>query len=191
MKPNKCIAAGLCLALIGFSLITASYAADKMGATHPNSTVNESEMKSKDGGAAPSVSQKKELPTKTDSPAPQVLMAGHEQMEAVDQNEREKFILQSITFLRDALPIWSQGKDDEDLRHFVKEMIYLAHRKSIHREINIQKLMHYRIQYAHDIPESDYPGDRLGGEDLDEYQKVERLYFTLTKNQNLIEISLE
>jgi len=148
-------------------------------------------MESEDGGAALSVFQKKEMAKKTDAPAPRILIIRHEQMAAFDQNEREKFIFESISFLRETLQIWSMGKCDEDIRRFAKKMVDMAHRRNIHQEINIQKLMHYKIQYAYDIPESDYPGDRLGGEDLDEYQKVERLYFTLTKNQNLIEISLD
>lgn len=44
MKLKKCIAASLCLALMGLSLITASYAANEVGFIHLNRLVNESEM---------------------------------------------------------------------------------------------------------------------------------------------------
>ena len=122
---------------------------------------------------------------------PPILIIHKEHRVLLRRNALERFIIKSISFLKKNFLAWSLHRSDEAIRLFVEETIRFGERYNVNKEINLQKLMHYQIEYSFEIPLSGYLQKRLAEKDMNETQRVERFYFGLIKNQNFVEINLE
>lgn len=64
----------------------------------------------------------------------------------------EKFIIDSIEFLNSNFAQWVKNKSKDELDNFVRDTIEFAQLYSIKKEINVQKLMYFRINFNFPIP---------------------------------------
>lgn len=67
----------------------------------------------------------------------------------MEEQMMRRFVKKCVGFIRCNFDIWSHGKDDDDLTRFIREVIELAHRYNIRKEINIQKLIAYKIEFGY------------------------------------------
>jgi len=68
-------------------------------------------------------------------------------MEAFQEIEREKFIVKSLHFLEKNFPEWCADKDENERREFINFSIDFGEKYDIRKEINLQKMMVFDIQY--------------------------------------------
>jgi len=148
-------------------------------------------MENEDGGPVSVFSPKEEILLKSIVAPPPILVIRKEQMALFQSHALEQFIIKSISFLKKNFLVWSLHRSDEAIRLFVEETIRFGGGYNIRKQINLQKIMHYQIEYSFEIPLSGYLQERLAGKDLNETQRVERFYFGLIKNQHLVEMRLE
>ncbi len=73
-------------------------------------------------------------------------------MEAFRQIEVEKFVQKSVVFLRQNFPEWCEGKEEQEIEAFIHEIIAFGEQYEIRKQLNLQKLMHFKITYEFDIP---------------------------------------
>jgi len=74
------------------------------------------------------------------------------QLQKFSEVRFEEFRKKTIGFLRRNFAEWATGKDDVELRKYINSMIEFGKKYNVFKEINLQKLMHYHIQYQFDIP---------------------------------------
>lgn len=75
-----------------------------------------------------------------------------EQMQVFSDHVTEVFDKKTIAFLRTNFKEWAEGKDDAALKSYIHSMVSLGKKYKILQQLNVQKLMHYHIQYKFDIP---------------------------------------
>jgi hypothetical protein len=80
------------------------------------------------------------------------MIINKKQLEQFDKLNIEKFVTLTLAFLKDNFKDWIAGKDETELRNFIIRMTEWAAKYNIHAGINIQKLIHYKIEYGWDIP---------------------------------------
>ena len=79
-----------------------------------------------------------------------MLVIRKEQMVAMEEAMMSRFVKKCVVFTRSNFDVWSHKKDDVELTSFVREIIELAHRCNIRKEINIQKLLAYKIEIGYE-----------------------------------------
>jgi len=115
-----------------------------------------------------------------------------EQFQAFATNEMEKFILDTTAWIKENEPNWfSDNKQKIEIQKFIKELIIFAKKCNVHKEINIQRLVYYKIKYNYDLPLSKGLNDTLTEENLEEEKRVQNFFLSLTDGQELIEITLD
>lgn len=114
-----------------------------------------------------------------------------EQMEAMDRSMMQRFIDKSIDFIRMNFPEWSSDQSDEALISFIRSMTALAQNYSIRKEINIQRLMEYKITFDFSIPLPSHLARLLKREGLGEESRLELLVWQLEDTLPLIELKLD
>ncbi len=75
-----------------------------------------------------------------------------EQMEQFSTYMLEVFIKKTIVFLIGNFKEWAEGKDETALRHYIRSIMDLGKKYHVTKQINLQKLMHYHIEYKFDLP---------------------------------------
>ncbi len=103
----------------------------------------------------------------------------------------EQFISTSLLFLRENFPEWSQTKEDKFLRDFINKMIQFGREYNILKEINVQKLMAYKIEYDFVMPLKNDRKIKLNQQDFEEDYRMDQFYIALESNYRLIPITLE
>lgn len=68
-------------------------------------------------------------------------------MEAFRQIEEEKFIAQTLDFVKVNCPVWSKNKKEEELKKYVDKQIQLFQFHDIKSKANIQDLIFANIMY--------------------------------------------
>jgi hypothetical protein len=114
---------------------------------------------------------------------PSLLVIRKEMMEAAKDAEREKFILRSMSFLKENAPIWSLNRHEMEMRAFIDEMRAFARRFDVRRGSHIQRLMFYRLEYGFDFPLPGRLRDCLTRTGMDEDLRMERFYLELRKRR--------
>lgn len=114
-----------------------------------------------------------------------------EQMEAMDRAMMERFVDKSIEFIRINFPDWSSDRSDEALTGFINSMTTLARGHNIRKEINVQRMMEYKITFDFSIPLPPRLASLLNRDDLGEEGRLELLVWHLEDTSPLIELTLE
>ena len=114
-----------------------------------------------------------------------------QQMEAFQQAEVEKFVEISVVFLQENFTDWCEGKGREAIEQFIREMMTFGKQYGIYTEINIQKLMHYKIEFDFDIPLQTALATELRKPDIHEDHRVNFFYEKLIPNNTLNKTSTE
>lgn len=115
-----------------------------------------------------------------------------EQLARFSQGMVDAFIGKTIVFLRSNFPDWAGSKSDTQLGRLVQEMIDLGAAHGIKKEINIQKLLYYKVRFDFDIPLHKKLFPILTEIDVDEDSRTENFYFSLlTGNHELIPLYVE
>lgn len=104
----------------------------------------------------------------------------------------EKFILKTMAFVSKNFPDWPVCSDDIQLRKFIVKMIDFGNSYRIYKEKNVQKLIHYYIQFTFDIPLNKRLDKHLSGYSSHEDNRMESFYLSLvSKSYRLIPITLD
>jgi len=74
------------------------------------------------------------------------------QMELFSNHMTEVFVEKTILFLQKNFAEWAADKDDAALSAYIRSMMAFGKKHNVLKQINLQKLMHYHIRYAFEIP---------------------------------------
>jgi hypothetical protein len=113
-----------------------------------------------------------------------------EQMRAMAADMRERFIAKTVLLLEEGVSGWGQDKSSEEKEQFVRFMMEFAGSNKVFKEINVQKLSVWYLEFGFTIPLSDYFASILNKEGLPENDRIERFYEAIKSPTGLIEISL-
>ena len=103
----------------------------------------------------------------------------NKQIEELNKNKVDNFIGQSILFLQLNFSTWCNEKTADMIRQFIFSMIEFGNTNNIKKGNNLQKLMHYKIEYQFEIPLHEKLEKILTNADWDENARVESLYLVL------------
>jgi len=76
----------------------------------------------------------------------------NKQMEALKQIEIEKFVEKCVVFLKNNFEDWCASKSINEIEYFIYEMLSLGDQYHIKKQINLQKLMFFKIEYDFEMP---------------------------------------
>jgi len=105
-----------------------------------------------------------------------MLVITNKQMEAFRQIEVEKFVQKSVAFLRDNFADWCVDKEQEEIESFIYEMIEFGEQYEIKKQLNLQKLMFFRIEFRFDIPLVGELEEILGAVNKNESFRITQFY---------------
>ncbi len=113
------------------------------------------------------------------------------QVKAFSHSKWEEFIQKSLPFLRDNFKEWCVDRKEDELRKFILETVDFGKQYRIGKEINIQKLMHFKIEFNFNLKKYDVLQKEINRADINEDQKTENLYLLLaSENYKLIPVNL-
>ena len=101
------------------------------------------------------------------------------QIEAFRQIEVEKFVQKSVVFLQENFADWCADKEQEAIETFIHEIIEFGEQYEIRKQLNLQKLMHFKISYEFDIPLVEHLEAILSPVDTNESYRITQFYKTL------------
>lgn len=105
------------------------------------------------------------------------------QMEAFRQIEVEKFVQKSVVFLRQNFADWCADKEQEEIEVFIHKIIAFGEQYEIRKQLNLQKLMHFKITYEFDIPLVEHLEEILTPVDTNESYRVKCFYKSLLNKE--------
>lgn len=120
-----------------------------------------------------------------------MLIIRKEQIRVLENDVMKRFIHDSLLFLEKNVPSWCHGKSKEEKEKFIREIIEFAHGVDILKEVNIQKLMIYKLLYNYTIPLSQYQKETLSKTGFDEEHRISQFYDLLTSKKELVKITLD
>lgn len=106
----------------------------------------------------------------------------NKQIETFKEIERGKFVEKSLVFLDYNFPDWTKGKKEKELKKFINDMIDLGEQYHIFKEINVQKLMFYKINFDFEIPVLEKFEEIIKPQALSEDKRIQKFYKALFKN---------
>jgi hypothetical protein len=74
------------------------------------------------------------------------------QLEKFNQIKFDGFVTQTIDFLKQNFEPWAKDKDDEALKKQILAMVTWAEEYEIDSGLNIQKLLHHKIEFGWELP---------------------------------------
>ena len=105
------------------------------------------------------------------------------QMEAFRRIEVEKFVQKSVVFLQENFPDWCANKEQDEIEAFIHEIITFGEQYEIRKQLNLQKLMHFKISYEFDIPLVEHLEAILSPVDTNESYRVKCFYKSLLNKE--------
>jgi hypothetical protein len=120
-----------------------------------------------------------------------MLIIRKEQMEAMAEAMRFRFVTRSIVFLENNAPAWCQDKDAAERKQFADDMVKFAQANKVLSEVNIQRLMVWKIEHRFPIPLTEYMESTLNNESMSEEQRLERFLQAITTDKGLVKITLD
>ena len=105
------------------------------------------------------------------------------QMKAFRQIEVEKFVQKSVVFLQENFADWCADKEQEAIETFIHDIIAFGEQYEIRKQLNLQKLMHFKITYEFDIPLVEHLEAILSPVDTNESYRVKCFYKSLLNNE--------
>jgi hypothetical protein len=119
-----------------------------------------------------------------------MLYVREEQDSAMANDMMERFVSKTLLLLGDSAPAWCEDKSTGERERFVKSIIEFARSRNIFKEINIQKLLIWHVEYGYAIPLSNYLESVLNRKDFYEDYRMEQFFKVITTSTELVEISL-
>ncbi|NND94652.1 MAG: hypothetical protein HKN45_07265 [Flavobacteriales bacterium] len=104
------------------------------------------------------------------------------QINALGIPAKERFILQTIRFLRENTSDWAVDKNDEEIRRDIENMIRIGDEKNIKKEINIQKMLYHWIKYDLSLPFNEQIDHSLSIEGLNENRRIKEMIKVIRKH---------
>src|SRR5689334_9531352 len=120
-----------------------------------------------------------------------MLVIRPEQMEAMEQAMMRRFIDKTLDFIRINFPEWSRKQPGDVLTEFVMTIINFAEEHDVRNEINIQKLIEYKITFEFSIPLRSQLDSILKRADLDEDSRLEYFKRQIEDMSPLIKLTLD
>lgn len=103
----------------------------------------------------------------------------NKQMEAFRQIEVEKFVQKSVVFLQNNFADWCVDKERDEIEAFIYEMIDFGEQYDIKKQLNLQKLMFFKIEFGFDVPLVEGLEEILGDIGKNESWRVKCFYKSL------------
>jgi hypothetical protein len=114
------------------------------------------------------------------------------QLEQFNQVKFDEFLVQTTAFLKKNFKDWTTGKTDDDIRKQILDMITWAEAYEIDSGLNIQKLLHHKIEFGWEIPLHEKLEAVLANYKYDQHKRVNNFCLEVeSKRYKLIEINLE
>lgn len=101
------------------------------------------------------------------------------------------FTFKTLSFLEKYAPSWCEKRGDAEKIEFIDSLIAFAHKHHVFQEINIQKLILYKIEYDFPIPLSNFRHLKLCRESFCESYRIDHFLLTLISGRELIHITLD
>jgi len=120
-----------------------------------------------------------------------MLVITNKQMEAFRQIEVEKFVQKSVVFLHNNFADWCADKTPDDIEAFIYEMIAFGEQYEIKKQLNLQKLMFFKIEFGFDVPLVVELEGILGEVEKNEGYRVKCFYKLLLSGDIVIKMEKE
>jgi len=114
------------------------------------------------------------------------------QLEEFNQVKFDEFLAQTTGFLKKNFKDWTTGKTDDEIKKQVLDMIAWAKGYEIDSGLNIQKLLHHKIEFGWDLPLHEKLETILANYKYDQHKRVNNFCLEVeSKRYKLIQINLE
>jgi hypothetical protein len=114
------------------------------------------------------------------------------QLEKFSEIKFDGFVIQTIGFLKKNFESWTKNKTDEDIKKQILIMVTWAEEYEIDSGLNIQKLLHHKIEFGWEIPLHEKLEAHLTAYKYDQHKRVNNFCLEVeSKRYKLIEINLE
>ncbi len=114
------------------------------------------------------------------------------QLEQFNQDKFDKFLVQTTDFLKINFGHWTTGKTDEEIKKQISAMVVWAEEYEINSGLNIQKLLHHKIEFGWQLPLHEKLEAILSNYKFDQHKRVNNFCTEVeSKRYELIEIGLE
>jgi len=113
-----------------------------------------------------------------------MMIVTDKQLEAFRQIEEEKFIAQTLDFVKENCRVWTKDKKEEELKRYVDKQIQLFQFHDIKSKANIQDLIFANIIYNKGGKLTNKELDKLHEEKTNEIRRARNLIIYL-KKENL------
>ena len=120
-----------------------------------------------------------------------MLILRKEQMDAMANAMQKNFLFRSLSVLERKSEIWSRDRTDDEKRKFVEDMVEFAHGNEIFKEMNIQKLMVWKLEHDYAIPLTAYLSFILNRPAFYEEYRLEQFLRAITMNHECTVITLD
>ena len=113
------------------------------------------------------------------------------------QNQRlvaevtQNFVAKCVLFVDNNFADWCADKAADEKQSFVNLMVDFAHAHNVMGELNIQKLIFWKIEYDFAMPLADYQQYKLQRKEFDENYRVAQFFNYITGTESLIKITLD
>ncbi len=115
-----------------------------------------------------------------------------DQLEHFNQLKLENFIIDTTGFLKNNFEAWTTGKTDEEIKKQIVNMIAWAEEYEINSGLNIQKLLHHKIEFGWELPLHEKLENHLTAYKFDQHKRVNNFCLAVeSKRYKLIEINLQ
>lgn len=115
----------------------------------------------------------------------------YEQIDAFDGKAKEKLAAKLFSFLKKDMPQWCKERDDNEIKHFIEDMIIFSSNSNIYKEANIQKLILSYIEYNFNLSLAGYNKEQLTNKNFNEEYRLENFISSLMSKKELMKISLD
>lgn len=114
------------------------------------------------------------------------------QLEKFSEIKFDGFVAKTIGFLKENFEFWTKDKDDEEIKKLILAMISWAEEYEIDSGLNIQKLLHHKIEFGWELPLHEKLEAHLTAYKYDQHKRVNNFCLEVeSKKYKLIEVNLE
>lgn len=114
-----------------------------------------------------------------------------DQLTIIETNAMVHFIDETREYLGKNAPSWVEGKDEGSISKFINTMIKFGSGYGILSEINLQKLMYFKIKYGFEIPLKGYRHEILRRQHFGEDYRMDQFLGVLSNPRELKLITLD
>jgi hypothetical protein len=114
-----------------------------------------------------------------------------EQIDAMAEAMMKRFTVKSILFLENEAPSWCQNQSEGEIAQFVNEMVEVSQLNKVFSEMNIQKIMMWKIEYDFEVPLDGCLRSILNNETGTEDYRLEQFFKEITSTHELRAVTLD